>query len=150
MKARQFPDLIKAGLKVGDKVYSIMYGDGVVVEICEGAYPISVRFANYSDTFSRHGMVFHKHAIPSITLTPWNPIIGEPFPFPKWEPKEGFAYAFWDDKGTCNKESKRFCVSVFHGKEGLQFKDATGVLWDYCAPISEAMRIFGVKEEGDE
>src|SRR5690606_14195399 len=87
------------GLKVGDTIHSYMYGDGVVKEIIESSeYPIVAYFCKEKMSFTSKGFWDENSQIPCIHLYPWNPIQGEPFPFPKWEPIVGEVYAFWDDK----------------------------------------------------
>lgn len=149
MKQQQaFPDLIKAGLKAGDKVYSYLFGKGVVKSIIRNArYPIQVDFGHDFNTFTSNGKRLKDDLIPTLTIQPWNPVAGEPFPFPKFEPKVGFAYAFWDDDGVWSLTEKRFSVSIFTGIYEDKFKDYYGSNWRHCAPISEAMRMFGIKEE---
>lgn len=151
MTKQQFPDLIKAGLKVGDSVHSYLYGEGEVIEIFyNSSYPIVIRFEHRNESFTAFGFYEKHHLMPSITMHRWNTVAGEPFPFPKWEPKKDEAYAFWDDKGDWSKARKRFCVSIFKGKDGLRFIDENDMPWDNCAPIQEAMQIFGIKEGGHE
>lgn len=146
MTKQQFPDLIKAGLKVGDTVYSYQHGEGKVVSVRthNQDYPILVDFGIGEISFTKEGKQFETHAIPTITLTHWNPVKGEPFPFPKWQPKEGEWCAFWDN-GDGN-----FIVSKFSRMLNDVFVQEDGGYWQNCAPISEAMRIFGVKEDGNE
>lgn len=145
MTNQKFPDLIKAGLKVGDKVESWMYGSGIVNSIFEkNKLCINVIFDSGINIYvDRKGFAGSAQLVPIIHLSPWNPVIGEPFPFPKWEPKEGEWCAFWDDG------RKDFVVSqldkVVNGKFLSHY-----AAWDNCAPRAEAYRIFGVKEEGDE
>lgn len=140
----EFPDLIKAGLKVGDTVYSYLYGDGKVEKLSlNDSYPIVVSFDNQCEfgKFTKYGCNYDTDLMPSITLTPWNPVAGEPFPFPKWEPIVGDVYAFWDDD-----MKKSFCVSKFESiveSEKNYYIDHTYTAWSNCAPIEEAMRIFG-------
>jgi hypothetical protein len=144
----QFPDLIKAGLKVGDKVYSYLYGEGVVVEIeHKDHFPIGVVFnqRGKTDYFTAQGFFFHTNLIPSIHLQPWNPIEGEPFPFPKWQPIVGEVYAFWQDENV----GSIFNVGRFTGMSMSRYvcNDIYGFY--NCAPISEAMRIFGFDKVGE-
>jgi hypothetical protein len=159
----QFPDLIKAGLKVGDKVYSYLYGEGVVGIISEMGNRIVVQFAEHSTSFTATGFKAIDYGlIPTIHIQPWNPIAGEPFPFPKFEPIVGEVYAFWDNGDPF------FFVSEFAGMRKVDNEDSNNYLqWDdfgfgiypddsktiyktceNCAPISEAMRIFGFDKVG--
>jgi hypothetical protein len=144
-KQNQFPDLIKAGLKVGDKVYSYIYGDGAVGIISEGGNRIVVQFPEHSTSFTATGFKAIDYGlIPSIHLQPWNPIAGEPFPFPKWEPIVGEVYAFWD---TTNYY---FAVSIFKGIDSKgEYISKLGEHYRNCAPISLAMRIFGFDKVGE-
>lgn len=144
MKTKEFPNLLEAGLKVGDKVYSYLYGDGVVKQIDKYPnYPISVDFGYYSEHFSKDGKRFKTDRIPSIHLEEWSPLSGEPLPFernPKdFEPKVGEVYAFWD------VPSRSFVVSVFKKIENGRYVDHNDIPWQNCAPISEAMKVFGFK-----
>lgn len=142
MANQQFPDLIKAGLKVGDTVHSYLYGEGKVIEIIhDSCSPIKIAFKHGAESFTSDGKEHRIHLIPSITIHPWNPIAGEPFPFPKWEPKEGEWCAFWDDGDNS------FIIAMFdYISEGnYLFKD-NGAEWDNCAPIEEAMQIFGITQ----
>jgi hypothetical protein len=137
---REFPDLIKAGLKVGDRVYSYLHGDGRVNVIDDDDdYPITAYFPIYDDhkSFTKRGFEHITDLMPSITLTPWNPIAGEPFPFPKFEPVVGQVYAFWDEV------EGEFRVSKFTGIGEAHFIDQTYTAWKHCAPIAEAMHFFG-------
>lgn len=139
---QQFPDLIKSGLKVGDKVYSYLYGDGKVISIENDLiYPIGVQHKRAYIKYTSLGQLHRGDLIPSITLTPWNPVAGEPFPFPKFEPITGEWYAFWDD----DDNGFRVHTFGFISDEG-RFVTCRGYRWDNCAPISEAMEIFGVKQ----
>jgi hypothetical protein len=142
----QFPDLIKAGLKVGDTVYSYMFGDGVVTEGWEEEYVIGVQFKDNFMTFNKYGFKSKFCKLPSIHLHPWNPIQGEPFPFPKWEPIVGEKYGFWGNillqhslvYGTFNcKMADKFMII------------GSDYLFEHCAPIFEAMRIFGFDKLGE-
>ena len=137
---REFPDLIKAGLKVGDTVYSYLYGKGLVESVAHDAeYPIFVSFASYSFSLTAEGFCYKTDLMPIITLTPWNPIAGEPFPFPKWEPIVGEAYAFWDKVGSLGYVTNRYREKTPAG----YYADLDGRMWYNCAPISDAMQIFG-------
>lgn len=140
MTNQQFPDLIKAGLKVGDKVYSYLYeeGEGKVVSLRDNKISVDFNPKNATPTFNSRG-IYSNDRIPSITMQPWNPVAGEPFPFPKWEPKEGEWCAFWDNGDTS------FIVGVFdYISDGKYLFKDSGAEWDNCAPISEAMQIFGI------
>jgi hypothetical protein len=143
----QFPDLIKAGLKVGDTVYSYIYGDGVVYRFTKNeTYPISVKFNGMELLFMSDGKRSTLDLIPSIHIHPWNPVAGEPFPFPKFEPIVGEVYAFWDNRDIENK--KGFSVNVFKQYiAGSYFDDKC--YYQNCAPISEALRIFGFDKVGE-
>jgi hypothetical protein len=132
----EFPDLIKAGLKVGDTVYSHIFGEGKVMSISqpdsfEAHFPYRVL------SFDAKGFHESIDLIPTITLTPWNPIAGEPFPFPKFEPKVGEVYAFWDST------TGGFIVNRFEKMSGVTYVTSNGLNWYNCASIKEAMRIFG-------
>lgn len=143
MTNKQFPDLIKAGLKVGDKVESWMFGSGIVNSIIEKKkLCINVFFDNGINVFvDRKGFAGSAQLVPIIHLTPWNPIIGEPFQFPKWQPKEGEWCAFWDNGDNS------FIIAMFdYISDGKYLFKDSGAEWDNCAPISEAMQIFGVTE----
>jgi hypothetical protein len=144
---REFPDLIKAGLKVGDKVYSYLYGDGVVSNIYSNIpYCIVVDFMGFSKIFNAFGFEEKPHRIPSIHLRPWNPIAGEPFPFPKWEPIVGNMYGFWGNGAL------KHCLAyaTFAGKLADKFvTQESEYLFTHCAPISEALRIFGFDKVGE-
>jgi hypothetical protein len=141
----QFPDLIKAGLKVGDKVYSYLYGDGVVTRFTKNEkLPIVVTIRGFDMLFMSDGRRSTLDLIPSMHLQPWNPIAGEPFPFHKWEPIVGEVYAFWD---TTNYY---FAVSIFKGIDSKgEYISKLGEHYRNCAPISEAMRIFGFDKIGE-
>jgi hypothetical protein len=144
---REFPDLIKAGLKVGDKVYSYLYGEGVVYQIYDFAkLSIEVIFDGFSKRFDEFGFESLSYLMPSIHLQPWNPIVGEPFPFPKWEPIVGNMYGFWG-----NIHLKH---SLVYGEFDCKMADKFVIIgsnyhFDNCAPISEALRIFGFDKVGE-
>jgi hypothetical protein len=160
----QFPDLIKAGLKVGDKVYSYLCGEGVVVEIeHKDHFPIGVVLNQRGkpDYFTAQGFFSHTNLIPTIHLQPWNPIAGEPFPFPKFEPIVGEVYAFWDNG---DEIYEGFIISRFTEMRKKYNEDKSSKIqeWvgygygidtvydvkDNCAPISEAMSFFGFDKAG--
>ena len=136
---KEFPDLIKAGLKVGDTVYSYLYGEGKIISTTNTAmYPIEVSFGYFEESFTSSGKPHVKAAIPAITLTPWNPVAGEPFPFPKWEPIVGEVVVCW------HEHRNYYVVGNFAGvKDGLFDLQNHIDLFKYCAPIEQAMHIFG-------
>ena len=136
---REFPDLIKAGLKVGDTVYSYLYGEGKVTSTDKTPlFPISVSFSFADVGFKSNGLEDEDFLCPAIHLTPWNPIAGEPFPFPKWEPIVGEVVVCW------HEHRNYYVVGRFAGvKDGLFDLQYHIDLFKYCAPISEAMHIFG-------
>jgi hypothetical protein len=149
---REFPDLIKAGLKVGHAVYSYIYGEGVCDEILFGegfdleeTCRIYVKFHNgVCIGFSRKGFNFSTDKMPSITLTPWNPIAGEPFPFPKFEPIVGDVYAFWSHEDI--EIGLGFHVNKLHAitvGQNYPYMPESGYRYKHCGPIEEAMHIFG-------
>jgi hypothetical protein len=144
----QFPDLIKAGLKVGDKVYSYMYGDGVVARFTKNkSLPLSVAIKGVELLFMADGRRTTFNNIPSIHLQPWNPIAGEPFPFPKWEPIVGEKYGFWGNGAL------KHCLAyaTFAGKLADKFViQESDLLFTHCAPISEALHILGFDKVGEE
>jgi hypothetical protein len=144
----QFPDLIKAGLKVGDKVYSYMYGDGVVTRFTKNkTLPLSVAIKGVELLFMADGRRTIFDNTPSIHIQPWNPVAGEPFPFPKWEPIVGEVYAFWDD--TYPGVEAGFVTSRLSKKYNGSRYETTWGHYENCAPISEAMRIFGFDKVGE-
>lgn len=135
-KKQEFPDLIKAGLKVGDTVNSYLYGKGNVIHIT--SHSIDVQFSLTKLPFSRFGFHHANDLIPSIHIPEWNPIAGEPFPFPKWEPIVGEVVVCW------HEHRNYYVVGKFVGvKDGLFDLQYHIDLFKYCAPISEAMHIFG-------
>jgi len=136
---REFPDLIKAGLKVGDTVNSFMHGKGVVRSVSHGTeYPIYLSFQDTSFSITAKGFRYKSDLLPAITLTPWNPIAGEPFPFPKWEPIVGEMVVCW------HEHRNYYVVGRFAGvKDGLFDLQYHIDLFKYCAPIDQAMHIFG-------
>jgi hypothetical protein len=136
-----FPPKIWAR-KVGDTVYSFLHGQGRVCSINNSpTHPIWAGFAYVALELTSDGKAYHNEALPMITLTPWNPMAGEPFPFPKFEPILGDVYAFWDDR-----EIEFFQVAKLIGFNDLIFRDATNYVWSNCAPIDQAMHIFGFDE----
>jgi hypothetical protein len=147
-KEKQFPDLIKAGLKVGDTVHSYIFGEGTVAN--SGGYVIGYIVVDFKDRtlhFDSNGFHDKKDCIPCIHLQPWNPLAGEPFPFPKWKPIVGEVYAFWQN----GSNKKIFAVGEFEGMQDDEFYRVEGVgfCYDNCAPISEALRIFGFDKVGE-
>ena len=146
-QSRQFPDLIKAGLKKGDTVHSYLYGEGVVKNIgCDkrDAHPIEVKFHHGTIFFKRDGKRVDFEMIPSIHLQPWNPVAGDPFPFPKFEPIVGEVYAFWDND---DNETFGFRIGTLTEIDDSEYVLADRLAYDNCAPISEAMEIFGFKDK---
>lgn len=137
MEKTNFPDLLKAGLKEGDNIYSYLYGNGKIGLITKDN-EIITQFSSGTVRTNQNGIEPYCK-IPSIHLTEWNPIIGEPFPFPKWNPTKGEWCAFWD------RSDIDFVVAKYE-KTNEKGKYCTNNLsWNHCAPISEAMEIFGVK-----
>jgi hypothetical protein len=144
---REFPDLIKAGLKVGDTVYSYLYGEGKV-SVINNTPPCSiVVFFTFGDiVFKSNGLEDSDFLCPAIHLSPWNPIAGEPFPFPKFEPIVGGAYAFWQDGQSNFRVGKliRILANDQNNSKSYEFGNvADNYLYKHCAPIAEAMQIFG-------
>jgi hypothetical protein len=145
MNNQEFPDLIKAGLKVGDNINSYLYGKGVVTSITNTPlFPISVSFRLGEIAFKSNGLEDSEFLCPAIHITPWNPISGEPFPFPKWEPIVGEAYAFWlpenIEGGLGFHVNNLHAITVGHNHP---YMAQSGYRYKQCAPIEEAMRIFG-------
>jgi hypothetical protein len=141
---KEFPDLIKAGLKVGDTVYSYQEkSEGVVIEIdLSATYPIAVEFGDFIEDFDEYGFYRKKNIVPSLTLTPWNPIAGEAFPFPKFEPIVGEVYAFWDRVSGEFKVSRYKCPAM-KGHPAYRYENENNEVFINCAPLAEAMHIFG-------
>lgn len=144
-RTRKFPDLIKAGLKKGDTVYSYLYGEGTVVStdatVDKG---IEVAFNFGHALFNGYGYEDENDLIPSIHLSPWDPVSGEPFPFPKFDLVVGDVYAFWNDDDA---ETFGFRIGTLTEINGSDYVIADRLGYDNCAPISEAMEIFGFNDK---
>ena len=139
----KWTDLTKV-LKVGDTVYSSIFGNGEVTKILDAqkdTYPIMVTFSTFED-FTAQGFRSIHDKYPCITNIPFNPLT-EPFPMPKFEPIPGEWYAFWDDS------QKLFAVCKYDKQED-GFYVSNGCFWKNCAPIEEALEFFKSKNSGNE
>jgi len=111
---------------VGQSVYCLVYGEGVVNDVCDflGGFPILVKFSNNTSVrYTKDGRMFKGRNVCLYTSKP--EIIT-----PEWQPRQGEWCLFSDDHHhVC-------CVAKFAGRMddgryrgGLQS-------WDNCTPLS--------------
>lgn len=141
-RAIKWQDLTKV-LRVGDTVYSSIFGEGIVLEkrVSE-TYPFVVQFKNQKESFTKYGFWTTSQQFPCITNIPFNPLT-DPFPTPKFEPIVGEWYAFWDNNQT------GFGVYRF-GQLTNKYYNQEGMHYENCAPIEEALEIFKAKYPANE
>lgn len=115
---------MKINWYVGQQVYCLVYGEGVVDDVFEssGEYPILAKFSNNAlCRYTNDGRIFKGrnvclyHSKPEITV-------------PKWQPKPGQWCWFWDIDSDSTVLSKFLRIT-----EGNNYRSESGTVWQHCA-----------------
>jgi hypothetical protein len=114
---------MKTNWYVGQQVYCLQNGDGVIMDTKNDApYPISVKFNGCESTYTELGKLFVNNETPM--LYPAKPEII----VPKWQPKEGEWCWFWDIDSDSAVLSKFLRIT-----EGNNYRSESGTVWQHCA-----------------
>jgi hypothetical protein len=110
--------------KVGQQVYCLRYGEGVIIDTqFTDSYPIKAEFNDYNYHYTADGKLYIGDKTPM--LYPAKPEIV----LPKWQPKEGEWCWFWDERNTCARLAK---FAIFKDDA---YHDHTHNGWENCAPF---------------
>jgi hypothetical protein len=100
--------------KKGDRVFCIISGWGIIVEINEGEYPISVEFNNVHYTYSEDGRV-NQYAPPTLSFSEYT-LEGFTQERPEELPKKG------DIVWTRAEFPGEWQIGHFYKKEGNEYR----------------------------
>jgi hypothetical protein len=118
---------MKTNWYVGQQVYCLVYGEGVVDDVFEssGEYPILAKFSNNAlCRYTNDGRMFKGrnvclyHSKPEIIV-------------PKWQPKEGEWCWFWDEEGNNGVRLAKFLKIT----DNNNYTANGGSIWQNCAPF---------------
>lgn len=116
--------------KVGDKIYSLQYGEGVITSVANSEdYPIEAGFSSHSATFTKHG----KHRVHLYPTAFRVPIKIVPADAKIFEEREMMV---WDNdiKEALKRVVFYECFGVFcaYSNDRTNF-----ITWKYALPIHE-------------
>ena len=130
------PDSMEAIYKVGDRVFDIRYGWGIVIDITtDRNYPVEVSFTNNPRVlvYTSDGRLFDTDNTPSLSFTEYT-LEGFSQERPRNQPKLGSLCLFADIEENFN--SNIGTIGILDDiVDGKYYMNTNGVTYEYCKQI---------------